>query len=146
MSKKIENSMLVIWTVAFVATLGSLYFSEIREYEPCKLCWVQRIFMYPIAIIMTVAYIQKNPRIVVTTLVFSIIGGCISAYHYAIQKIDLFQDNAIACGAVPCTGMYINWFGFVTIPFLALTAFVILTAVGFYILKQLKQEEVEEEE
>ncbi|OCS84556.1 disulfide oxidoreductase [Caryophanon tenue] len=141
MSKKVENSMLIMWTVSLVATLGSLYFSEIRDYEPCKLCWIQRIFMYPIAIMMTVAYIQKNPRIVVTTLVFSIIGGCISLYHYLIQKVSFFQDDAISCGAVPCTGMYINWFGFITIPFLALTAFTILTAVGFYILKQLKQEE-----
>lgn len=141
MSKKIENSMLIMWTVSIIATLGSLYFSEIREYEPCKLCWVQRIFMYPIVIMMTVAYIQKNPRIVVTTLVFSIIGGCISTYHYAIQKISFFQDGAISCGAVPCTGMYINWLGFITIPLLALTAFVILTAAGFYILKQLKEEQ-----
>lgn len=141
MSKKVENSMLIMWTVSLIATLGSLYFSEIRDYEPCKLCWIQRIFMYPIAIMMTVAYIQKNPRIVVTTLVFSIIGGCISLYHYLIQKVSFFQDDAISCGAVPCTGMYINWFGFITIPFLALTAFTILTAVGFYILKQLKQEE-----
>lgn len=141
MSKKVENSMLIMWTVSLVATLGSLYFSEIRDYEPCKLCWIQRIFMYPIAIMMTVAYIQKNPRIVVTTLVFSIIGGCISLYHYLIQKVSFFQDDAISCGAVPCTGMYINWFGFITIPFLALTAFIILTVVGFYILKQLKQEE-----
>lgn len=141
MSKKIENSMLAMWTISLIATLGSLYFSEIREYEPCKLCWVQRIFMYPIVIMMTVAFIQKNPRIVVTTLVFSIIGGCISAYHYAIQKIDAFQDSAISCGAVPCTGMYINWLGFITIPFLALTAFVLLTVTGFYLLKQLKHEE-----
>ena len=140
MSKKIENSMLFMWTVALVATLGSLYFSEIREYEPCKLCWVQRIFMYPLVIVLAVAYVQKNPRIVMTTLVFSVIGSCISAYHYAIQKIDLFQDNAISCGAVPCTGMYINWFGFVTIPFLAFMAFMLLTGAALYILKQLKEE------
>lgn len=135
--------MLVMWTVSLIATLGSLYFSEVRGYEPCKLCWVQRIFMYPIAIMMTVAYIQKNPRIVITTLVFSIIGGVVSAYHYAIQKVSFLQDSAISCGPVSCTGVYINWFGFITIPFLALTAFIILTAVGFYMLKVLKQENAE---
>lgn len=143
MSKKLENSMLVMWTVSLIATLGSLYFSEVRGYEPCKLCWVQRIFMYPIAIMMTVAYIQKNPRIVITTLIFSIIGGVVSAYHYAIQKVSFLQDSAISCGPVSCTGVYINWFGFITIPFLALTAFIILTAVGFYMLKVLKQENAE---
>lgn len=59
MSKKEENGLLFIWIVSAVATLGSLYFSEIRHYEPCKLCWIQRIFMYPIVIMATVAFIQK---------------------------------------------------------------------------------------
>lgn len=59
MSKKEENSLLFIWIVSVIATLGSLYFSEIRHYEPCKLCWIQRIFMYPIVIIVTIAFIQK---------------------------------------------------------------------------------------
>ncbi|MEG0381222.1 MAG: disulfide bond formation protein B, partial [Kurthia sp.] len=48
MTKKLENALLMIWVVALMATLGSLYFSEIRGYEPCELCWYQRIIMYPI--------------------------------------------------------------------------------------------------
>lgn len=59
MSKKVENGLLFIWIVSVVATLGSLYFSEIRHYEPCKMCWIQRIFMYPIVIMTTIAFIQK---------------------------------------------------------------------------------------
>lgn len=59
MNKKLENSLLFIWLVSLVATLGSLYFSEVRGYEPCELCWYQRILMYPILLITTVAYIQK---------------------------------------------------------------------------------------
>lgn len=140
MNKKLENSMLFIWTVSLVATLGSLYFSEIRDYVPCTLCWYQRIFMYPILLITTVAYIQKNVKIAVTTAVFSVIGGCLSLYHYGIQKIDFLQDSAPACGQVACTGQYINWLGFITIPFLALTAFVLIAAASFYMIRQLKEE------
>lgn len=140
MSKKLENSLLMIWVVSFVATLGSLYFSEVRGYEPCELCWYQRIFMYPIVILTTVAYIQKNTRIAVTTAVFACIGGCISLYHYGIQKLTFLQESAPACGRVPCTGQYINWLGFITIPFLALTAFIIVAAISFYMLKVLKEE------
>ena len=140
MSKKIENALLMIWVVSLTATLGSLYFSEIRGYEPCTLCWYQRILMYPIVIMTTVAYIQKNAKIAVTTAVFSCIGAATSLYHYSLQKLDFLHDSAPSCGVVPCTGQYINWLGFITIPFLALTAFVLIAAISFYLVKVLKEE------
>ena len=140
MNKKLENGLLIIWVTSLVATLGSLYFSEVRGYIPCDLCWYQRILMYPIVIISTIAYIQKNARIALTTAVFAIIGGSMSLYHYGMQKISLLQESAPACGLVSCTGSYINWLGFITIPFLALTAFIIIAAVSFYMLKVLKEE------
>lgn len=86
MSKKIENLLLFMWVVALSATMGSLYFSEIRGYEPCELCWIQRIFMYPLVLIIGIAYLQRNARIAMTTAVLAIIGGAISLYHYGIQK------------------------------------------------------------
>lgn len=140
MSKKIENALLMIWVVSLTATLGSLYFSEVRGYEPCTMCWYQRILMYPIVLMTTVAYIQKNAKIAATTAVFSCIGAAISLYHYSLQKLDFLQDSAPSCGIVPCTGEYINWLGFITIPFLALTAFVIIAGISFYMLKVLKEE------
>ncbi|SDH59331.1 disulfide bond formation protein DsbB [Planococcus glaciei] len=140
MSKRQENILLSMWGVALVATMGSLYFSEIRGYEPCVLCWVQRIFMYPLVIIIGIAYVQKNVKIALTTLVFSVIGGCISLYHYGIQKLDFLSDTAPACGRVPCTGQYINYLGFITIPFLALTAFILIAGMSIYLWKSLKEE------
>jgi disulfide bond formation protein DsbB len=71
MSKRQENVLLSMWMVSLVATLGSLYFSEIRGYTPCTLCWVQRGFMYPLVIIIGVAYVQKNVRIAVFATVFA---------------------------------------------------------------------------
>ncbi|WP_431027936.1 disulfide oxidoreductase [Lysinibacillus sp. LZ02] len=140
MNKKLENSLLAIFSVSLIATLGSLYFSEVRGYIPCEMCWYQRILMYPIVIISAVAYIQKNARIALTTAVFACIGGSISLYHYGIQKITFLQESAPSCGQVSCTGAYINWLGFITIPFLALTAFIIIAGVSFYMLKGLKEE------
>ena len=140
MNKKLENSLLFIWVVSLIATLGSLYFSEIRGYEPCKLCWYQRILMYPILLITTVAFIQKNARIAVTTAIFSCIGGAISLYHYGIQKLEFLSNNEAFCGRIPCSGQYINWLGFITIPFLAGTAFILIIIISFYMIKLLKEE------
>lgn len=140
MTKKLENLLLFMWTVALTATLGSLYFSEIRGYEPCDLCWYQRILMYPLVLILGVAYVQRNPKIAITSLIFSVIGGCISAYHYSIQKLTFMQESAPACGRVACTGEYINYLGFITIPFLALIAFILIAITSVIAWKNIKEE------
>jgi len=140
MTKKIENLLLFMWVVSLSATMGSLYFSEIRGYEPCELCWIQRIFMYPLVIILSIAYIQRNARIALTTATLSIIGGAISLYHYSLQKVDFLSENAPSCGRVSCTGEYINLLGFITIPFLALIAFVLIAISSLLVIKALKEE------
>lgn len=141
MKKFQENLLLVMWTVAAIATAGSLYFSEVRGFIPCELCWIQRIFMYPLVLIIGIAIAQKNVRIYTTTLLFSLIGACISLYHYGIQKLKFLSDSAPSCGQVPCTGEYINIFGFITIPFLALTAFLLIAGLSLYLRKSIKEEQ-----
>lgn len=140
MTKRQENVLLAMWIVALIATAGSLYFSEIRGYAPCELCWIQRIFMYPLVIVLGVAFVQKNVRIAATALVFSIVGGGISIYHYGLQKLNFLADAAPSCGLVPCNGEYINLFGFITIPFLALTAFILIAGMSIYLMNTLKEE------
>lgn len=141
MTKRQENSLLFMWVVSLIATLGSLYFSQVRGFIPCELCWVQRIFMYPLVIIIGIAYVQKNPRIAMTTLALSVVGGAVSLYHYGIQKLQFLSDSAPSCGQVPCTGEYINYLGFITIPFLALVAFALIAGTSVYLWKSLKEEQ-----
>ncbi|MDT8859539.1 disulfide oxidoreductase [Alkalihalobacillus sp. MEB130] len=140
MNKKIENVTIFAWVTSLVATLGSLYFSQIRMYEPCTLCWYQRIVMYPLVIIFIIGILKKDASVALYSAVLSFIGISLSSYHYAIQKLAFFSQNAPACGRVPCTGQYINWFGFVTIPFLAFTAFTIIFICSLLILKLSKEE------
>ncbi|PPA72448.1 disulfide oxidoreductase [Jeotgalibacillus proteolyticus] len=140
MIKRIENKLFAAWATSFLATMGSLYFSEIRGYTPCDLCWYQRIFMYPIVLLLGAAIVKKDAKAALYSAVLSGVGGLVSIYHYSIQKLDFLSDSAPACGLVPCTGQYINWLGFITIPFLALTAFIIIFVLSLSILKDLKGE------
>ncbi|WP_332629291.1 disulfide oxidoreductase [Halalkalibacter flavus] len=140
MRKQIENLTIVAWITSLIATLGSLYFSQVRMYEPCTLCWYQRIFMYPLVIILIIGIIKKDATVALYSAVLSLIGIGLSSYHYALQKIPFFTQTAPACGRVPCTGQYINWFGFVTIPFLALTAFIIIFICSLLILRLSKED------
>lgn len=131
--KKKENLLFMAWAASIIATLGSLYFSEIKQFEPCTLCWYQRIIMYPFTIILGLAIIKKDFSISIYTMVLSGIGAVISTYHYSIQKVPFLADSTPACGRIPCTGQYINWFGFITIPFLALTAFIIIFVCSYLV-------------
>ncbi|RQW18941.1 disulfide bond formation protein B [Bacillus sp. C1-1] len=139
-SKRIENSLLFAWLVSFVATLGSLYFSEIKGFEPCALCWYQRIFMYPLVLLIGVGIIRKDTGVAIYSAILSGIGMVISIYHYAIQKLPVNEDDVLGCGLVSCSGEYINWLGFITIPFLAGTAFILIFSTSLYTIKKRKEE------
>ncbi|WP_110928912.1 disulfide oxidoreductase [Bacillus massiliglaciei] len=134
-----DNWIFAAWCVSVIAMFGSLYFSEIRHYEPCVLCWFQRIVMYPFTIILGIAIIRKDYWISFYTMILSAIGAFISAYHYLQQKLPAFAESTFSCGRVPCTGEYINWLGFITIPFLALTAFIIIFVCSCCIWKISKE-------
>ena len=122
-----EYGLYIAWLVAIVATAGSLYFSEVRQFAPCSLCWFQRIFMYPLVIILGIASFRQDKRIVTYVLPLSIIGVLIAVWHV------IEENTGISIGmcnvGVPCTVKYINWWGFITIPVLSLTAFTLITVV-----------------
>ncbi|HHY74832.1 MAG TPA: disulfide bond formation protein B [Bacillus bacterium] len=130
-----DNILFLAWAVSLTATAGSLYFSEVLKLIPCDLCWVQRIFMYPLVIILGTAVVRKDYVIYRYVLPLAIIGGLVSTYHYLIQKVPFLSEHMDSCSIVPCTGMYINWLGFITIPFLALTAFVIIVIANIILFR-----------
>lgn len=132
----LNKSILAAWLVALTATIGSLFFSERMGFIPCTLCWYQRILMYPLVFLLGVAFYRNDKKIYVYALPLSIIGICVSSYHYALQKIPSLQEFSACTSGVPCSGQYINWFGFVTIPFLALLAFVMITVFMLVLWKK----------
>lgn len=121
------------WLVSMVATGGSLYFSEGLHFIPCQLCWFQRIFMYPLVILLGIASYRNDRRIAGYVLPLSIIGGSIALFQYLEQKVPGFRAEALCQVGVPCTTQWINLWGFVTIPFLSLTAFSLITLFLFFI-------------
>lgn len=121
-----QLSLYLAWLVSVVATIGSLYFSEIRGFVPCELCWYQRILMYPLALILGIGTFQNDLSVKKFVLPMAIIGWCISLLHYLEQKVPGFADIKPCANGVPCSAEYINWLGFITIPFLALVAFTLI--------------------
>ncbi len=117
------------FVVATTATLGSLYLSEIAHLIPCTLCWYQRIAMYPLSVIFLIAAFRRDHGIRVYTATLATIGAVIATYHRLIQAVPEW-DRANACSTVaPCTAAYIMKFDFITIPYMALSGFLLILAL-----------------
>lgn len=114
------------WIVSVIATLGSLYFSEIHGFIPCELCWYQRILMYPLTLVLGIGTFQNDLAVKKYVLPMAVIGWSISLFHYLQQKVPGFAKIKPCVDGVPCSAEYINWLGFITIPFLALIAFTLI--------------------
>lgn len=132
--KHLENSGLnnalpyLAWIVALVATVGSLFFSEVMELPPCVLCWYQRIAMYPLILIIGTAIIMRDVRLKIYALPLCLIGLAISIYHNLLYY-GIIPESITPCTAgISCTSRQIEWLGFITIPLLALTAFILIAA------------------
>lgn len=117
------NVWYLAWAIALVSTLSSLAFSELLDYPPCILCWYQRICMYPLVAIFAVGIITKDRLVQWYALPLAIVGFCIAIYHNLLYYNILPEAAAPCRNGVSCTTKFIEWFGFVTIPFLALLGF-----------------------
>ena len=115
---------------AWIAMCGSLFFSEVLGWTPCLLCWYQRILMYPLAGIIAIGIFRRDPKLHWYVLPFSIFGAGVSTYHYLLIKTDWLPAPPCT-NDVPCTVDYIDILGFINIPFMALTAFIIITVMMF---------------
>jgi len=116
----------IAWTAALAATVGSLYFSEVMLLPPCILCWYQRIAMYPLVAVLLVGIILEDARVRLYALPLLLVGLGISIYHNLLYYA-LIPESITPCSeGVSCTSVQIEWLGFITIPLMALTTFVII--------------------
>lgn len=116
--------------VSLIATLGSLFFSEVLLYPPCLLCWYQRICMYPLPILFAVSFMCEDNAVFKYTSPLAIIGLVIAVYHNLLYYHILPESIAPCTQGISCTTVQINWLGFITIPLLSLVGFMILTTLS----------------
>jgi disulfide bond formation protein DsbB len=111
--------------VAATATFGSLYLSEIVHLIPCTLCWYQRIAMYPLAILFAVAWWRDDRSVVRYAAPLAVVGLGIAGYHYLIERLPDLGEGVCSVG-VPCNVAYFNVFGFISIAYMAASAFALI--------------------
>ena len=116
------------FVVASIATGGSLFLSEIAGFVPCELCWYQRICMYPLSLLTLLIAVHGDYRVARYLLPLPVVGAGVSIFHLLVENHVVATPRGCQIGA-GCTVKWINEFGYMTIPTLALTAFVLL--IGF---------------
>ena len=81
-----ETGLWLAWLVALTATLGSLYYSEVAHFLPCKLCWYQRIGIYPLAVVLLIAALRRDRAVRFSAIPVAAISAAISTYHYQLER------------------------------------------------------------
>ena len=124
-----EGWMLIFicWLIAMTALFGSLFFSEVMGLKPCVLCWWQRIFIYPLAVLFLVGLFPKNHKmdrsVVRYTLPLAVIGLGFAVYHYLVYS-GFIPESLQPCSAeLSCTEINLELMGFVTIPMLSIFSY-----------------------
>lgn len=133
-----ENAALIAWAAAFFSMVGSLFFSEVLKWPPCVLCWYQRIFMYPLVIIIGIGIWKKDKVMSIYALALAGIGGLIALFHSLLQW-KIIPDAIAPCAqGVSCTTVHTNLLGFITIPSMSLGAFLVILACMWVVYKESK--------
>ena len=128
------SALWLMCAITTVAMVGSLYFSEVANFAPCKLCWYQRIAMYSMAFISFVAALRNDRNIARYTLTLASLGLVVSTYHYLLEWFPNLESSVCSID-VPCTTVWFREFGFVTLCFMAGSAFIAVIAMSLALLR-----------
>ncbi len=115
-----------VFLVVFLAVFGSLLYSNVIGFDPCTLCWVQRIFMYPMFVLLLVAFVRNETKLMRPYLLWlSGLGGLVAIYTYLLQ-LGFVPSVVCSASTVSCAKILVLGFGFVTIPLMSLTVFALI--------------------
>lgn len=118
-----ETGLWLVFTVTAGSMVGSLWFSEHVGYAPCKLCWYQRIAMFSLAVLSFVAAVRRDNGFTVYAVVGASVGLAVSTYHYLVEWFPGLESGVCSVD-VPCNAVWFREFGFVTLAFMAGSAFI----------------------
>ena len=122
-----QKALWFAFLVALIATSGSLFYSEVAGFEPCKLCWFQRIFMYPQVLLLGMAIWKKDRHIADYGILLAVLGALVAGYHYLLQLGIAPNLPCSAVGySVSCSQVFVMNFGYITIPLMSFTAFLLI--------------------
>lgn len=120
-----KKAMVLAFLISLAGVVGSLYYSEFLGFEPCKLCWYQRIFLYPQTILLAIGLIKKHPHVANYCILFSSFGALLAGYQ-SLTQAGFAPDAVCPASGISCNQIFVMQYGYITIPVMALTAFLLI--------------------
>lgn len=117
------QALALAFAIAAVSMAGSLYFSEVANFTPCRLCWYQRICMYPLVPLLGIAAWRRDLAIRPYGIVLALSGLAISSYHVLLERVPSLESSSVCEVSNPCTLIWVERLGYLTIPAMALSGF-----------------------
>lgn len=127
-----KNALWLAFLIAFSAVAGSQAFSGLADFQPCALCWWQRVFLYPQVIVLGLALWQRDHGVRKYAISLSLIGASIAAYQYLLTTLTPASALGICSATGPsCLTNYFTSFGYITTPLMSFTSFVLIIILSF---------------
>ncbi len=123
------QALFAAWLIAATATLGALFFGEVVKLPTCVLCWYQRIFMFPLAVILPLGLFPLDRKVIRYALALAVPGLLLAVFHQLLVAGVIPESIQPCTQGVPCSQTVAVWFGFVTIPLLSAAAFSAIIAL-----------------
>lgn len=121
------------WLVATVATLGSLFLSDVMGLPPCSLCWYQRVALFPLVLVLGAGLLSFDAAVVKYALPLAASGWLVALYHSLLYWGILPKEIQPCTGGVPCTDRNLELFGFLSIPLMSLLTFTALVTLLLFL-------------
>lgn len=124
--------LFAVWVLVTIATLGSLFFSEVMGIPVCELCWYQRVAMYPLVVILALGLFPYDPGVVRYAAALASVGWLIALYQ-VLLVIGIIPESAQPCvQGIPCSETHISLLGFLNIPTFSFLTFTLIGILLFY--------------
>ncbi len=121
--------LFLAWLITSVATAGSLFFSYVMGFAPCVLCWYQRIFLFPLVVVLARGLFPLDRAVVKYALPLAALGWLVAGYHNLLYAGIIPERLQPCTQGVSCTEEYIELFGFLSIPMLSWLGFTVVTGI-----------------
>ncbi len=127
-----------LWIGVFLtlgATVFSLVHSQVFGLPPCDLCWWQRIFLYPQAVLFAIALWRRDVSVVLYSMALTVIGLCFAIYHHTLQ---MMPSGSLPCPSTgpSCSQILFLEFGYITYPMLSVSIFALLFVVMLFVRRR----------
>ena len=130
-----ETALSLAWIIALISSLAVLFIGEVLGQMPCLLCWYQRVFMFPLPIVLGLGLWWQDARVGRYGVALSFCGGAVALWHMGLY-VGIIPEPIQPCTATgsSCTEANQLILG-VPIPLLSLVAFTLTASLSALSLK-----------